>query len=148
MLRVYFITNTLVLFLCCTIESSSALSTGISSTAIIPGYCQILGVPNLINVQLNDLELTKFSFSYTIKCNFTRGFSFSYSSSCVRNNRSCIVKNDGSYVGFDMSFNGTLLSPNQQINFAGTQLLTTIITIDKAQQVGTYSDTVTFLVNY
>ena len=85
---------------------------------------------------------------FTIDCNFDRGVSFGYTSVCVKQNRSCIIKNDGSYTGLDISFDGKILAPNQQISFVKNKLIKTIIIVDKTKKVGTYSNTITFFVNY
>lgn len=137
-----------ILIFFCADSFSIALSTGINATTNIPGSCKITGVPPVVNIALDDRSITPYSFRFSIDCNFNRAVTFSYSSSCVSNARSCLLKNDGTLVGFDLVFDGTNLLSGQQASFKGNDNIKTTIIVDKAKYVGTYSGTVTLTVNY
>lgn len=138
--------------LCITNAVAINISSALNASLNVPSFCSFSSIPSTINTTLDDHMETYYSFSFNITCNFTRSFNLIYTSSCVQNGRSCLLKNNSNAIGLNMYFNNILTNPNQSILFFGNDglplAINTQIRIDKATNPGLYSDTITLIINY
>jgi spore coat protein U-like protein len=144
--------KSIIATLCITKAEAMNISSTLNASLNVPSFCSFSTIPSTINTTLDDHIETYYSFSFNITCNFTRSFSLIYTSSCIQNGKSCLLKNNSNAIGLNIYFNNILTNPNQPIQFFGNDglplAINTQIRIDKTTNPGLYSDTITLIINY